>query len=57
VKNGSNRFALDTEAHPAAIVGKKNFDFVIPGCLHLDVDSTSLAVGKRMRDRVEEEVG
>ena len=45
----------DIEAHAAAIIGKDDFDIVRPGCLHLDLDGTSLAVGKRMRDRVEEE--
>src|SRR6266403_1861530 len=51
------RFAPDVETHALAIVGKKNFDIVIPGRTNLDVDVASSAVGKPMRDRVEEEVG
>jgi hypothetical protein len=43
--------------HAATVVGKNNFDIVLPGRPHLDVDDTLLAVGKRVRDRVEEEVG
>ena len=51
------RFAPDVEAHAAAVVRKKNFDIVIPGRSNLDVNSAFSAVGKPMRDRVEEEVG
>src|SRR6266436_4612287 len=51
------RFTPDVETHAATIVGKKNFDIVISGRSNLDVDGTSFAVRKPMRDRVEEEVG
>ena len=51
------RSVPDIETHAAAIVGKNNFDMVDPGCLRLDVDSTSIAVRKCVRDRVEEEIG
>ena len=47
----------DTETHAAAIVGEKNLDIVLPGRQHLDIDGSSLTVGKRVRDRIEEEVG
>jgi len=47
----------DTETHAAAIVEEKNLDIVLPGRQHLDIDGSSLTVGKRVRDRIEEEVG
>ena len=43
--------------HNQAIVGEKNLDIVLPGRQHLDIDGCSLTVGKRVRDRIEEEVG
>ena len=51
------RFSPDIETHAAAVVGKKNFDIVLAGRLHLDVDGTALAVGKGVRDRIEKEIG
>jgi hypothetical protein len=51
------RLAPDGATHAAAIVGKPDFDIVIPRRQHLDVDGTFLVVGKRVRDRVEKEVG
>ena len=51
------RFAPDVETHATAVVRKKNFDIVIPGRTSLDVEGAFSAVGKPMRDRVEEEVG
>jgi hypothetical protein len=50
-------FTPDIETHAAAVVGKNNFDIVLSGGQHLYTDGTSLALGKRMRDRVEKEVG
>src|SRR5271154_3891954 len=47
----------DIETHAAAIVGENNFDIVLPRRPHPDVDDACLAVGKRVRDRVEEQVG
>src|SRR6202166_5460205 len=51
------RLAPDIEAHAAAIVGKYHFDVVPSRRLHLDVDDAFFAVGKCVRDRVEEKVG
>ncbi len=50
------RFTPDTATHAATIVGKKNLDNVVSRGLHLDVDGTSLVVGKRVLDRVEKEI-
>src|SRR6202048_4682467 len=51
------RLAPDIETHAATVVGKKHFDIALAGRLHPDVDGTSLAVGKRLRDRIENEIG
>jgi len=51
------RFPPDIETHAAAIVAKNNFDMVTPGRPHVDINGTFLAVGKSVRNRVEEEVG
>jgi hypothetical protein len=45
----------DVGCHAATIVGKKNFDAVLPGCPHLDNDGTFLAIRKSVHDRIEEE--
>ena len=50
-------FAPNIKAHTAAVVRKNNFDTIMAGSLDLDVDEAFKAVGKRMRDRIEEEVG
>jgi len=50
-------FAPDIKAHTAAVIRKNNFDIIMAGGLDLDVDEAFKAVGKRMRDRIEEEVG
>src|SRR6516165_9436918 len=45
----------DLGAHAGTIVGKQNFDAVLPGCAHLDGDGTFLAVRKSVQDRIEDE--
>jgi hypothetical protein len=45
----------DVGAHAATVVGKQNFDAVLPGCPHLDGDGTFLAIRKSVHDRIEEE--
>ena len=49
-KERIERLTPDIEAHATAIVGEKNFDMIIAGCLHLDVDSTPFAAGKCVCD-------
>jgi hypothetical protein len=51
------RLTPDIDTHSAAIVGKENFDIVIPRRPDFDIDRASGAVGKRMGNRVEEEIG
>src|SRR6202011_1407885 len=51
------RAAADVEAHADAVVGKQDLDIVRAGLAYLDVDRAWLAVRKRMRHRVEEQVG
>jgi hypothetical protein len=50
------RLTLDLQTHATAIVGKNDLDTIFPPRPCPDVDDTCLAVGKRMRDRVEEQV-
>src|SRR6266702_4108929 len=47
----------DINTHATAVVRKENFNVVLPGRPYLNIDGTSLAIRKRVRDRVEEEVG
>src|SRR5271169_2218370 len=47
----------DVRTHAAAVVGKKNFDTVIPGRPRPDIDGTPAIFRKRVCDRIEEEVG
>ena len=49
-------FAPDLRAHAAAVVGKKDIDCIVSGGLDFDVDGTSLAIRKRVSDRIKEEV-
>src|SRR6266702_1114696 len=44
-------------AHAAAIVGNGNLDIALAGRANLDSDPAALAIGKRVRDRVQEQVG
>ena len=56
-KEWIERLTPDIEAHAAAIVAKENFDVVGSRRPHPDVDGAALSIGKRMPDRVEEEIG
>src|SRR6202795_4583490 len=47
----------DVERHAAAIVGKNDFDVVLAGLPHLDIDGAGPAVRKGVRHRIEEQVG
>ena len=43
----------DLGAHAATIVGKQNFDAVLPRCAHFDRDGTFLTVRESVLDRIE----
>src|SRR5882757_2234521 len=49
--------ASDIRAHAAAVVGKDDIDRVVTGGPDFDVDGTSAAVGKGVRDRIHEQIG
>ncbi len=51
------RAAADVEAHADAVIGKQDLDIVLAALAHLDVDRAGLAFRKRVRHRVEEQVG
>jgi hypothetical protein len=51
------RVASDVGTHTAAVVGKKNFDTVVPERPHLYGDGASVVFRKRVSDRVQEQVG
>src|SRR4030081_2822838 len=51
------RAAPDVEGHAATIVGKNDFDIVLAGFPHLDIDRAGLAVGKGVGHRIEEQGG
>ena len=42
-------FAPDIETHAATIVGKADFDIVVPECLHPDVMAPPSSSGRRVR--------
>src|SRR5258707_15857599 len=51
------RAAPDIERHAAAVVGKNDFDIVLARLPYLNIDRARLAVGKRVRHRIEEQLG
>jgi hypothetical protein len=56
-EEGIKRLAPVIGAHAATIVGEENFDTIFAGRQYLDLDAAFLAVGKRMRHRIKEQVG
>src|SRR5450631_1688082 len=50
-------FAPDIWTHAATIVGKTDFDIVVPECLHPDVDGALVVVRKGVYDRVKKKIG
>ena len=51
------RLASIIGAHAAAVVGEENFNIILASRSYFDLDAAFLAVGKRMGDRIEEQVG
>jgi hypothetical protein len=48
--------AADIQAHAATIVGDDDLDIVRAGLSYRDIDATSLAIRKRMRDGVQDKI-
>src|ERR1700704_4110241 len=51
------RPAPDVETHAATIVGENDFDVVLAGFPHLNIDGAGLAVREGVRNRIEEQIG